>query len=77
MCSKINNKTTNFFNYEQGVQQGNPLSPLLFNLYINDIFELLKKDSALTLNGQEYFITLIYADDMIIMSQQKRAFRKA
>ena len=44
---KINNKTTNIFNYEQ---QGNPLSPLLFNLYINDIFEVLKNDSLLTLN---------------------------
>ena len=32
---KINNKTTDFFNYDKDVQQGNPLSPLLFNLYIN------------------------------------------
>ena len=29
---KIYNKTTNYFNYEKGILQGNPLSPLLFNL---------------------------------------------
>ena len=58
---KINNKTTNFFNYKKGVQQGNPLSPLLFNLYINDIFEFLKNDSSLTLDGQKYFNALMYA----------------
>ena len=47
---KINDKTINFFNYEQGVQQGNPLSPLLLNLYVNDIFEKIKNDSSVTLN---------------------------
>ena len=52
---KINNKTTNFFNYIKGVQQGNPLSPLLFNLYINGIFEFLKNNRSLTLDGQKYF----------------------
>ena len=65
---KINKKTTNFFNYEQGVLHGNPRSSLLFNLYINDIFEVLKNDSSLTLNRQKYFNALMYADDMIIMS---------
>ena len=73
---KTNNKTTNFFNYKKGVQQGNPLSPLLFNLYINDIFEFLKSDSSLTLGGQKYFNALMYADDMIIMSTTQEGLQK-
>ena len=72
-----NNKATNFFNYEQGIQQGNPLSPLLFNLYINDIFEVLKNDSLLTLNGQQYFNALMYADDLIIMSTTQEGLQKS
>ena len=65
---KTNKKTTNFFNYEQGVQQENPHSPLLFNLYVNDIFEEIKNDSSVTLSEKEYFNALMYADDMVILS---------
>ena len=43
---KINNKTTNVFNYDKGVQQGNSFSPLLFNVYINDIFDILKNGGS-------------------------------
>ena len=74
---KINNKTTNFFNYEQGVQHGNPLSPLIFNLEINDIFEVLKNYSLLTLNGQQDFNALMYADDVIIMSTTQEGLQKS
>ena len=45
---KINDKTTKFLSYEKGVQQGNPLSPLLFNLYINDVFETIANQSSVT-----------------------------
>ena len=53
---KINGKRTNFFNYERGVLQGNPLSPILFiNLYINEIIEVLKPTQDITLDDNNKF----------------------
>ena len=65
---KINGKSTKYFSYEKGVQQGNPLSPILFNLFINDIFEEIYNDSEITLDEQNNINALMYADDLIIMA---------
>ena len=65
---KINNKTTQFFKYEKGVQQGNPLSPLLFNLYVNDIFQEITNQNPVSLDDIHNFNALMYADDLIIFS---------
>ena len=45
-CVKINNYFTNWFDVNSGWRQNRPLSPLLFNLFINDLalrFEALGK----------------------------------
>ena len=74
---KIDNKTTKYFRYEKGVQQGNPLSPLLFNLFINDIFAAIKNDSNLTLDGVNNLNALMYADDLIIMATSPEELQKS
>ena len=50
---------TNYFNYEKGVLQGNPLSPLLFNLYINDIFHNINNPNPVTLDNEYNFSSLM------------------
>lgn len=74
---KINGKCTQYFDYEKGVQQGNPLSPLLFNIFVNDIFEAVKNDSQVTLDGTNFFNTLMYADDLIIMATTPEGLQKS
>ena len=75
--SNLIKKKKNFFEYEKGVQQGNPLSPILFNLYINDIFEVIKNDNMVTLDNEYKFNSLMYADDLIIMSTTLEGLQKS
>ena len=74
---KINGKSTKCFKYEKGVEQGNPLSPILFNLFMNDIFEAVKNDSFITLDGQTKIDALMYADDLIILASSPEELQKS
>ena len=58
-----------FFNVSVGLKQGQPLSPLLFILFINDIF------SCINVNGlaEKYFNELcmylmLFADDIVLFT---------
>ena len=75
---KIKNHITNFFNYTKGVRQGCPLSALLFNIYLNDLFEILDKnnDSNIFLSSGNKLNALMYADDLVILSDSKDGLQK-
>jgi hypothetical protein len=67
MRVRVNNRLTEPFKYERGVRQGCPTSPLLFNIYINDILDNI---SPLAVEGLEHGLRgLMFADDTIILAE--------
>ena len=72
-------RLTQFFPCKQGVRQGDPLSPILFNIFINDIFKKLKDAQCdpVTLNGEDHINALAYADDIVLLSTSSEGLQKA
>ena len=64
---------TEFFPYSKGVRQRCILSPLIFNLYINElatIFDNTNSAPFIFPNGTK-LSCLLYADDLIILSKSR------
>ncbi len=66
---KIGNQRTEFFPHGRGVRQGCSLSPTLFNIYINQLANILEHApiQGLTLHDTE-IKCLLYADDLVLLS---------
>ena len=70
-CVKADTMRSEYFNYNRGVRQGCILSPLLFNLYLNDIPSRLEYTQGLdpiTLPNGSRLNLLLYADDLVLIS---------
>ena len=70
---KNKDRINEFFPYKNGVRQGCPLSPLLFNLYINDLVDTINKNSIsdVFLQQENKINVLLYADDLVLISETK------
>ena len=66
---RCNNETSDFIRSDTGVKQGDPSSPLLAMMFMNDIINYINSDieGIVTINELKLFI-LLYADDQVIFS---------
>ena len=68
-CVRLNNLTTEWFDVKCGLRQGCCLSPLLFNLFINDLAVCIKAlGKGVCLDGDIVSI-LLYADDIVLIAE--------
>ena len=65
-----------YIGFTKGVRQGCPLSPILFNIYVNEIFDLVDEnnDSGFYL-GNTKVNALMYADDLILLSETREGLQ--
>jgi retron-type reverse transcriptase len=64
------------FHCNNGIRQGGQLSPLLYNIYIDDLNEQLNKANCGCMVGGRSVNALSYADDMVLMAPTLSALRQ-
>ena len=63
------------FRVTNGVRQGGVLSPLLFNIYVNELSERLNKVPAYCAIGRVRISHLFYADDLCVIAPSVQGLR--
>ena len=73
---ELNGAITNWFGIKAGVRQGDPLSPTLFGLFINDLVDFVK-ESAEGIKTPEFSVQcLLFADDLVLISENESDLQK-
>ena len=64
------------FGISNGVRQGAVLSPALFNIYIDDLYEELRKTGQGCMINNVYFGCFSYADDIALLAPSREALQR-
>ena len=77
VCMKFNDERTDFLHPTVGVKQGDNLSSSLFNIYINDLNTYFTAECEPVEIGMGKVHCLMYADDLILLSESAQGLQNS
>jgi len=75
-CVRWDDAMSSVFPVMAGVRQGGVLSPLLFAIFMDNLINRLQRSGLGCVLNQTYFGCLIYADDIMLISQSVTNMQK-
>ena len=75
----FNSKLTRLAEINKAVHQGFPLSPILFNIYLNEIISKCQKEDLkwIPLSRNQQMLMLLFVDDQVIIFNIEDNLQKA
>jgi len=75
---KFNNKLSKLVEINKGVRKGCPLSPKLFNIYLEEIITKWQKQdiTGIKLSKNQQLSTLLFADNQVIIADTEDSLQK-
>lgn len=75
-CVKVNACLSEYFDQKIGLRQGCVLSPMLFNIFINDLAKFLNApdNDPVVINGRVVTL-LLFADDLVVFAQSAKGLQ--
>ena len=70
-CVRIIGMYSNWININSGLRQGCALSPLLLNLFIDDLANRIKSLGKCVTVGDEKVSILLYADNIVLIAENE------
>ncbi|OMJ08754.1 Retrovirus-related Pol polyprotein from type-1 retrotransposable element R2 [Smittium culicis] len=64
------------FKVDKGVRQGYPMSPMLFNIFINDILDKVNENIVLVPGNSVKIPGLLFADDLVLLADSEVGIRE-
>ena len=74
---RVNGKVSRYVKMGRGLLQGSLLSPLLFNIFIDDLPRILRSKNKGVNIGENKINSLIYADDIVLISKNQQSLQKS
>ncbi len=75
-CVRLNDYSTDWFDIDSGVRQGDSLSPTLFGIFINDLAQDVNQlGLGIEVDGQNISI-LLYADDIVVFAKSEEELQR-
>ena len=76
-CVRYKSSYSEFFSISIGLKRGDPSSPLLFMLFVNDIIDNINSDleHTFTLNELKLFL-IMHADDQVVFARSPETLQR-